>query len=95
MNEELKQLILVLLADKIKVTSWGITNINTSDSSLEFNVSGFLYQGKVKIDALLESYIICINGDTIKCQLEEVVSILDSKIEKSSNYIEDITEWIK
>lgn len=95
MKEELKQLILVLLADKIKVTSWGITNIITSDSSIEFNVSGFLYQGKVKIDALLESYIIYINGDTIKCKLEEIVGILDGRIEKSSNYIEDIMKWIK
>ena len=77
------------------VISWGITNLNINDTSFVFEVSGFLFQGKVEVIPCESGYSIKLNNAEItKCSLEELVSTLDSKIEKMDNYESQLQEWL-
>ena len=47
MNEKIKKALVCLLNEEVIVTSWGVTNLNINDTSFMFEVSGFLFQGKL------------------------------------------------
>lgn len=47
--ENVRKLLLSLLKDEVIVASWGISNINISQTQLSLSVSGFKYQGRVTI----------------------------------------------
>ena len=95
MEKELKIVMLTLLADKIKAMSWGITNILITNAEIEFNVSGFLYQGKVHIIAKDGVCCISLQGKEIKCSIGEITNTLDMLIERSSNYTSELEAWVK
>lgn len=95
MNETIKKALVCLLNEEIVVTSWGICNICIQEASIEFDVSGFLYQGNVKVIPNKSGYrIIFNNDDYLDCSLVELVKTLDSKIEKSDNYEADLRDWL-
>ena len=95
MEKELKIVMLTLLADKIKAMSWGITNILITNVEIEFNVSGFLYQGKVHITAKDGVCCISLQGKEIKCSIGEITGTLDMLIERGSNYTSELEAWVK
>ena len=95
MNENIKRALVCLLNEKVIVTSWGINNISIKETSIEFDVCGFLYQGRVKVIPIKSGYrIIVCNDDFFDCSLDELVRTLDSKIEKSDNYEADLQDWL-
>ena len=49
MNKKIKKALVCLLNEEAIVISWGITNLNINDTSFVFEVSGFLFQGKVEV----------------------------------------------
>lgn len=95
MDKELKIVMLTLLADKIKAMSWGITNILITNAEIEFNVSGFLYQGKVHITAKEGLCCISLQGKEIKCTIGEITNTLDEVIERGNNYTSVLEAWVK
>lgn len=95
MNDKIKKALVSLLNEDIIVTSWGITNIIINDTSVGFEVSGFLYKGKVKLYPCESGYSIKLeNADTVQCSLEELIRTLDTKIERSENYECRLQEWL-
>ena len=95
MNKKIKKALVCLLNEEAIVISWGITNLNINDTSFVFEVSGFLFQGKVEVIPCESGYSIKLNNAEItKCSLEELVSTLDSKIEKMDNYEFQLQEWL-
>lgn len=83
-----------LLKDKVITASWGIKDINITYSSLIFYVNGLKYKGKVTITPDNNVYNIHINNKTIEnCKLEHLLKTLDSEIEQTSNYGEDLYHW--
>lgn len=95
MNKKIKIALVCLLNEEAIVISWGITNLNINDTSFVFEVSGFLFQGKVEVIPCESGYSIKLNNAEItKCSLEELVSTLDSKIEKMDNYESQLQEWL-
>lgn len=63
--------------------------------SFMFEVSGFLFQGKVEVIPCESGYSIKLNNAEItKCSLEELVRTLDSKIERVDNYESLLQKWL-
>lgn len=94
MNKELRYLLVRLLKDEVTLQSWGITNILIKDSSLNFDVSGMKYSGTVFINTCTNGYIISLGAKTIQATIDDIISILDSEIEKTDNYISDLSKLI-
>lgn len=97
LSSEIRILLLTLLANDEIASSWGITDIDISFSSVSFNANGFLYTGRVVISPdSLDSYSITLGTKTLEnIDLDRVVPILDSEIEKSEDYTDALTLWIK
>lgn len=96
MNSNLKEALICLLKEKEKVSSWGISNISIDESSINFNVDGFLYKGCVSIRCDETFYEIHLErGKKLKClNAVELTDILDSNIEKTENYQQDLESWL-
>lgn len=97
LSSEIRILLLTLLANDEIVSSWGVTDIDISFSSLSFNVNGFLYTGRVVITPdSLGSYSVKLATKTLgNIDLNRIVQMLDLEIEKSEDYIDNLTLWIK
>ena len=85
--ENVRKLLLYLLKDEVIVASWGISNINISETQLSFSVSGFKYQGYVTITIKDGSDCEVIHEKkNLGCfPFDKVVSIIDEKVENSEN----------
>lgn len=95
MDEKIKKALVCLLNEEVIVSSWGVTNLNINDISFMFEVSGFLFQGKVEVIPCESGYSIKLNNAEItKCSLEELVRTLDSKIERVDNYESLLQKWL-
>ena len=96
MNKNVKKALICLLKEEEKVSSWGITNITIDESSINFKVDGFLYKGSLSIrcdETYYEIHFEC--GKILKClDATELTDILDSNIEKTDNYQQDIENWL-
>lgn len=97
LSSEIRILLLALLANDEIASSWGITDIDISFSSVSFNANGFLYTGRVVISPdSLDSYSIQLATKTLSnIDINKIVQVLDSEIEKSEDYIDKLTLWIK
>ena len=96
MNIKIKKALVSLLNEEVMVASWGITNTKITDTSIEFEVSGFIYQGKIQLKPLDDSYNILFDtGESINCSLNDLVKTLDYKIEKTDNYESFLKEWLE
>lgn len=96
MNKNVKKALICLLKEEVKVSSWGISNINIDESSINFNVDGFLYKGCISIKCDENCYEIHFDhGKKLKClDADELADILDSNIEKTDNYQHDLENWL-
>jgi hypothetical protein len=95
MDEMIKNALIILLNNELIVASWGISNIAINESSFEFVVSGFIYQGKVSVSIKNSNYLITFeNGCSVECNINDLVHCLDSKIEKTSDYEKVVLKWI-
>lgn len=94
MDDKVKRMLLVLLQEKDLVASWGISQIHVKETSISFNVAGFLYQGQVTVSADGANYEIRFaSGDFCDTSLENLVSDLDRHIEKDSRYLQRLETW--
>ncbi len=95
MNEKIKKALICFLNEEIVVSSWGLTNTSIKKSSIEFDVTGFLYQGKIKVIPLESGYRVIFGKKyTLECSLTELVQKIDSIVEKTDNYEADVRDWI-
>lgn len=95
MNEKIKNALVYLLNEEVKVASWGITNINITDTTIDFEVSGFIYQGKVQVMSIDNGYEINFDtGDSINCSLDDLAETIDLKIERTENYESLLQDWL-
>ena len=85
--ENVRKLLLSLLKDEVIVASWGISNINISQTQLSFSVSGFKYQGRVTI--IVKDGSDCevfLAKKNLGCfPFDKVVSVIDEKVENSES----------
>lgn len=92
MKEELKALLKRFLKEEITVLSWGITNIHILDCSLRFDVSGMKYDGTVFISIATNGYKIRLDTKDLIANLDDIIRILDDEIEKTENYVSDLSK---
>lgn len=96
MNEKIRTALISLLNEEVIVASWGFSSLTIKDTSFEFFVSGFIYQGKVTVAVQESGYLISLdNGRVFKCAVNNLVKCLDSIIEKTFEYDAKIIEWIE
>ena len=95
MNKNLKRAIVALLQEKEIVSSWGISNILIKESAFSFQVDGFIYNGSICI-MCNASYceVEFDNGKTIRCNVHDLLNVLDTIIEKDKNYLLNLEEWL-
>lgn len=72
--------------------SWGITNIQILDNCVKFRVCGLKYQGMVEIYSNGVQYKVKMGGQTHFSNHENLIHLLDNKIERTENYASDILE---
>lgn len=95
MNKNVIKAIIYLLKEEEKVLSWGMTNISIKGSSIHFDVDGFIYQGHIIIKCDEMYYEIQLeDGKKIRCLDVELTDILDSNIERTENYQQDLEKWL-
>jgi len=84
--------------------SWGIDKISAYKDRLEFTVDGFLFKGKVCVeyDAGWDTFTVKLfnNDGSVKEEIEMVyidnlVRVIDEKVEKCDNYKEKVIESLK
>lgn len=95
MNKNLKRVMAELLKEKEIVSSWGIFNILIKENAFYFHVNGFIYQGSVCI-ICNTSYceVKFDNGKMVKCNVLDLLKVLDCAIEKDDNYLSNLETWI-
>ena len=96
MDKNLKKGLIFLLSEEEIVSSWGISNITIDENSINFNVDGFLYKGRISIKYVETYFEISFGCDKIvRCvDATELTEILDSNIEKTDNYQHDLENWL-
>lgn len=96
MDKNLKKGLIFLLSEEEIVSSWGISNITIDENSINFNVDGFLYKGRISIKYVETYFEISFGCDKkIRCvDATELTEILDSNIEKTDNYQHDLEKWL-
>lgn len=97
LNHDIRKLAISFIWHKDIVCSWGIHDILLSQSSISFIAEGFKVQGQVEIK-LSDDASCCIyigKRYVCNCCVDDVVRLLDSKIEKTKSYKHDIINWLK
>ncbi len=97
MNSIVKEILVELLRHKTIVSSWGIENITISDICIHFHANGFRYCGPIDIQCKNEKINIQL-GDLYILKytdLNSIVQILDTIIEKDGKYAENLCNWIE
>ena len=83
------------------VMSWGIASITIVEVGVKFHVQGFIHTGYVQVvlndgEDLFEVTLISEKGEILKTIehifVDNLISILDSEIEKCENYEERISQ---
>ena len=86
--------------------SWGIENtLIIGKKILSFKVNGFKFQGIVFIHLNFDdTFVINLVKDMKSYEIvetiggvyiEDLVPIIDSKVEKTENYLEDVSNWLE
>jgi hypothetical protein len=82
------------------VFSWGFCNAQRlpDDKGLRFRVNGFKYQGIVEVVYnecldLFEVRLVQTGVVTENVYLDNLVEVIDSMVEKTDNYEEDVKKW--
>lgn len=93
-SKALKLVLITLLEDKVKVASWGISNIVIKPTIITFNVDGIKFKGLVTVEVTGISYTLKIGEDSYtELNLCNLVEFMDNKIECTTNYLSDLREW--
>lgn len=93
MNANTKKIASALLQDEVIIASWGITNANIQDNSINFDVCGLKFTGTVIIlGNENEEVILLVGHNRIICKIDHLVQTLDYLIERTDNYIEDLKQ---
>lgn len=97
LNKTIKQVMITLLNKKDIVTSWGISDICIIDDRVSFKVDGFRYKGLVTIYSKSENLLeVVLNYRSYRnVTTKNILSLLDSEIESSDDYINDLQVWIE
>lgn len=94
MEAKIKKALIFLLNEEDKVSSWGLSNISITETSIEFDVDGLVYTGRIIIKSNNFDYqIIFDDGGLETCSLRNLVNVLDYKIERTGNYLQDLEGW--
>ena len=89
----------ILRSQLMVVFSWGFHNPQRlpNDKGLRFNVQGFKYQGEVEVVYVEGKDLFEVNLTNIGAKVEDVyldnlVSVIDNLVEKTSNYKQSVEE---
>lgn len=96
MTKEIKQIVFSILKDSMIASSWGISNIRMTCDSVIFSVEAMKYKGDVTIKTTFDKKCIVTfgNGIEMSCTYDKLVNIIDTKIEYSENYVEEVEKWL-
>lgn len=95
MITSLRNLMLTLLEASDVTASWGITNVKVSENSLCFDVCGLKFKGSVLIYTADRCYDVCLDDEfKAHCDSANIVSLLDSLVEVTGCYEDDLRLWI-
>lgn len=95
LSYRIKLVIKKFLEEQIVVASWGISNVIIDEKSIQFEVCGFLYHGVVSIVTDdHQEYSIKIGSETLKCEMEDIVDVIDEKVEKGDGYDLTLKHWL-
>jgi hypothetical protein len=90
----------ILRTQLMIVFSWGFSNAQRlpNDAGLRFRVNGFKYQGIVEVIYnegldLFEVKLIQTGRIVDNVYLDNLVEVIDSMVEKTDNYEEDVKKW--
>lgn len=96
LTPEMRKLLKEFLKSYIVPLSWGMNNIQLLDNELVFEVSGFKYQGQIRIRCEVnENYLIYKNNEIIHCRLDSILIILDQIIEHTDDYGGHLESWLE
>ena len=97
--EMAKYILQILRSQPIVVFSWGFHNPQRlpNDKGLRFNVQGFKYTGTVEVVYVegkdLFEIVLTDNGTKVEdVYLDNLVSVIDNLVEKTSNYKQSVEE---
>lgn len=95
MNNEIRNILLLFLKEKVVTASWGVSEIRVFPSCLVFSVEAMRYQGIVKISPInTTDCSVCLSGkNEFRCRTEDLVYQLDKLIESSDNYYANLLNW--
>ncbi len=95
MSNEIRNILLLFLKEKVIVASWGMSEIKILTDGLTFSVEAMKYKGTVRISPVgtADCMVSFANKRTFQCRTENLVSALDGVIEKSDDYFEDLIDW--
>lgn len=96
LTEKIKNLLIILLQQEVVVASWGISEIEVTPSKVSFSVSGFKFNGEVIISVTDKDnqYVINIGSQIVYCDKEQIISLLDTLIERDNNYKELLEDYL-
>lgn len=96
LNHCIRELALLFISNKDIVCSWGIHSITITSSSISFIANGFKLHGKVEIKPTdAADYCVYIDNQYIcKSNADKVISLLDTIIERTERYGQDIISWL-
>lgn len=95
MDAKIRNLLLFFINEEEKVSSWGVSNISITETTIKFDVDGFIYSGSViiKCSKILDYQITFDDGSEEYCSINNIIDVLDSKIERTEHYIRDLEGW--
>ena len=97
-------LVRVLMAQRMKVWSWGISSLTSNEEGINFKVQGFKFVGKVHItyDRGLDLWNIDFEkkGKVVKSiegiYTEDLVDVIDREVEYTgAAYENDVKQWMR
>ena len=95
LTREMRNLLIAFISNKAIVASWGIRNITIEETKLSFEVSGFNYHGNVEVNVHGNNYNVIIGDEDLGVlHIDEVLTVLDDKIEHTQDYYNDLEQWI-
>ena len=95
MDDAIKDLSETLLANELKLLSWGISDIRISDGSLRFDVKGMKYCGTVIVCVHGGECIVRLGSREVRASLKDIADVLDREIEVTDDYHSDLARWLR
>lgn len=99
MKSDLLELIRYFFNHEDIFLSWGISTVRLTEDRIHFAVNGFRFSGTVDITHNSNSFSLTMKNKDLKTKAalstcSEVLEYLDSTIETSDGYLNDIVQWL-